>query len=49
VLPTSPPSVEYSLTPLGHSFLSPLSALVRWADDNHADIRAAREDFSNAA
>lgn len=49
VLPTSPPSVEYSLTPLGRSFLGPLSALVRWADDNHTDIRAARESFRNAA
>jgi DNA-binding HxlR family transcriptional regulator len=49
VFPTNPPSVEYSLTPLGRSFLTPLAALVRWADDNHPAIREAREDYARAA
>ena len=49
VFPTNPPSVEYSLTPLGKSFLVPLSALVRWADENHPAIREARQDFARAA
>jgi DNA-binding HxlR family transcriptional regulator len=31
VHPTVPPSVEYSLTPLGTSLLKPLSALADWA------------------
>ena len=42
VFPTTPPSVEYRLTPLGESFLAPLGALVRWAFENQATIRAAR-------
>lgn len=42
VFPTKPPSVEYALTPLGESLLVPLQALVRWADDHHAEILAAR-------
>ncbi|MBP2326120.1 DNA-binding HxlR family transcriptional regulator [Kibdelosporangium banguiense] len=31
VLPTVPPSVEYSLTPLGFSLLEPISGLADWA------------------
>jgi DNA-binding HxlR family transcriptional regulator len=31
VLPTVPPSVEYSLTPLGVRLLEPLSGLADWA------------------
>ncbi|MFF2550261.1 winged helix-turn-helix transcriptional regulator [Nocardia sp. NPDC058058] len=31
VLPTSPPSVEYRLSPRGESLLIPLSALADWA------------------
>src|ERR1700742_118638 len=31
VFPTVPPSVEYSLTGLGRSFLAPLSAVADWA------------------
>lgn len=51
VFPTVPPSVEYALTPLGETLLLPLRALVGWADDRHADIRAARQRFDaeNAA
>jgi DNA-binding HxlR family transcriptional regulator len=42
VFPTNPPSVEYSLTPLGQSLLTPLSALADWAVEHRADIAAAR-------
>ena len=51
VFPTKPPSVEYSLSPLGTSLLEPLAALVAWAERNHADIRVARAryDAENAA
>jgi DNA-binding HxlR family transcriptional regulator len=45
VFPTTPPSVEYRLTPLGKSLLSPLAVLVKWADENHDTIRAARKEF----
>jgi DNA-binding HxlR family transcriptional regulator len=40
---TVPPSVEYDLTPLGRTFLGPLSALADWAALHGPDITAARE------
>lgn len=49
VYPTVPPSVEYNLTPLGHSLLEPLSHLIRWAEDHHAHIRAARGEYESQA
>jgi DNA-binding HxlR family transcriptional regulator len=49
VFPTTPPGVEYSLTPLGRSLLEPLSHLVNWADANHAEIRQARDAFEVSA
>ena len=45
VYPTTPPRVDYSLTPLGRSLLDALRGLVRWADANHAEIRTARQAF----
>lgn len=45
VFPTKPPSVEYSLTPLGESLLIPLWELVSWADANHRKILSARKSF----
>lgn len=45
VFPTKPPSVEYDLTPLGRSFLHPLSALVQWSAQNFDAICAARVEF----
>lgn len=42
VFPTVPPSVEYRLTPLGHSLLQPLSGLADWAVAHRGDIAAAR-------
>ena len=49
VYPTNPPSVEYRLSALGRSVLDPLSALVDWADRNHARIRDARARFDAAS
>ncbi|KWZ29767.1 winged helix-turn-helix transcriptional regulator [Burkholderia anthina] len=37
-----PPRVEYALTDLGRSFLTPMHAMIRWADEHHRAIRAAR-------
>lgn len=37
-----PVRVEYALTDLGRSFMVPLSALIDWADHNHASIVQAR-------
>jgi DNA-binding HxlR family transcriptional regulator len=47
VHPTTPPSVEYALTPLGRSLLEPLSHLHKWAEENHTAIRAARAQFES--
>lgn len=45
VFPTSPPSVEYSLTPLGQSLLDPIAYLVAWAERNHDEINEARARY----
>ena len=49
VFPTKPPSVEYSLSPMGQSLLDPLAMLVGWAERHHPDIRAARARFDDEA
>jgi DNA-binding HxlR family transcriptional regulator len=48
VFPTKPPSVEYSLSPLGRSLLEPMASLVEWADRRYSDIHAARVRFDGA-
>ena len=45
VFPTKPPSVRYSLLPLGRSVLVPLAALVTWAEGSYPLVRAARARF----
>ena len=45
VFPTKPPSVEYSLTPLGRSLIGPFGHLVQWANDNYEVIDEARAEF----
>ncbi|XVQ11875.1 winged helix-turn-helix transcriptional regulator [Spirillospora sp. CA-255316] len=42
VHPTVPPSVEYSLTPLGRTLLEPLSALADWAVHHEPEVTKAR-------
>ncbi|MCW0001964.1 helix-turn-helix transcriptional regulator [Pararhizobium sp. YC-54] len=49
VFPTQPPSVEYSLTPLGQSFLVLVRGLVDWSVEHHQAIRAARVAYDAAA
>ncbi len=46
VFATTPPSVEYRLTRLGEGLTVPLMALTQWAADHHAQIKAARQAFS---
>ncbi|WP_407560416.1 winged helix-turn-helix transcriptional regulator [Streptomyces sp. 184] len=48
VHPTVPPSVEYSLTPLGRSLLHPVSALADWAVQHEAEITRARTHHTPA-
>ena len=45
VYPTTPPSVEYALTPLGVSLQGALSVLAGWSARHHDDIRQARRAF----
>src|ERR1700744_6297817 len=45
VFPTTPPRVDYALTPLGKSLLEPVSALGAWARKNIDRIEAARAEF----
>lgn len=49
VYPTKPPSVEYAISALGLSMLSPIDALVAWADANHAAVNRARQRFDAEA
>lgn len=49
VYPTQPPSVEYSLTDLGRSFLVPLKLFVDWSLQNHDTIRKARAEYDQVA
>lgn len=39
VFPTTPPMVEYRLTPLGESLLVPLNALATWAVAHRHELR----------
>jgi DNA-binding HxlR family transcriptional regulator len=48
VFETKPPSVEYGLTPLGESFLEPLSAMIAWADAVHPHMRVLRAQFDGS-
>ncbi|MFM0656065.1 winged helix-turn-helix transcriptional regulator [Paraburkholderia sediminicola] len=47
VFPTKPPGVEYSLTDLGRSMFKALHVLLRWAEENHAAVTAARQEFDS--
>jgi DNA-binding HxlR family transcriptional regulator len=40
-----PPSVDYALTPLGHSLWSVVKSLGQWANKNHPLIKTARHKF----
>ena len=42
---TTPPQVEYALTPLGRDLLAPVGALADWARRNQARVEAARRRF----
>jgi len=42
---TSPPSVEYALTPLGASLVGPIAALRAWAESNVEQVIAARAAY----
>ena len=43
--PTIPPRVEYELTKLGRSLLTPITGLSDWAGRNRERIQAARDRY----
>lgn len=45
VYPTIPPRVEYELTKLGRSLLTPITGLSDWAGRNRERIQAARDRY----
>jgi DNA-binding HxlR family transcriptional regulator len=45
VFDTRPPSVQYSLTPLGETLLGHIGALAGWAVANETQIKLAQTDF----
>jgi DNA-binding HxlR family transcriptional regulator len=45
VFPTKPPSVEYSLTEMGHQMYDSLQHVLHWAENNHVRVREARARF----
>lgn len=47
VFPTVPPRVDYALTPLGRTLLTPVSALADWAEKHRLDIQQARDRFDS--
>jgi DNA-binding HxlR family transcriptional regulator len=49
VFPTKPPSVEYRLSPLGRSVLSPLNGLIEWAENSFGEIVQARGRFDGVS
>ena len=46
VFPTKPPSVEYTLSPMGRSLLTAMEGLFNWADDNFDHIKQARDAYA---
>src|ERR1700730_9910185 len=45
IFPTSPPQVEYNLTPLGRSMSEPVLAFGEWVGAHLAEFDAARRGF----
>jgi DNA-binding HxlR family transcriptional regulator len=45
VYPTSPQTVEYWLTPLGKSLLTPMSSLLSWANSHFSEVVKARTSY----
>ena len=44
-LATTPPTVEYSLTPLGMTLIEPLASIRDWAEQHIEELQAARDAF----
>ncbi|MFT3775646.1 MAG: helix-turn-helix domain-containing protein [Minicystis sp.] len=49
IFPTVPPRVDYELTPVGHTLVKPLEALLDWSTENRAAMAEARRAYAKAA
>jgi DNA-binding HxlR family transcriptional regulator len=49
VYPVVPPRVEYTLTPLGETFLKPLASLCQWAIEHMPEVQEARQRYRTRA
>ncbi|MBY3047517.1 winged helix-turn-helix transcriptional regulator [Rhizobium leguminosarum] len=47
LFPTIPPRVDYELTAIGRSLVTPVMALVTWADSNRHVIEEARRQYDH--
>jgi DNA-binding HxlR family transcriptional regulator len=45
VFPTIPPRVDYELTPLGRTLLTPILELAAWAESHRFEIQDARQRY----
>jgi DNA-binding HxlR family transcriptional regulator len=43
--PVMPPRVDYALTPLGHTLLDAVGALMAWVDEHLPEVDAARDAY----
>jgi DNA-binding HxlR family transcriptional regulator len=46
ILASVPPRVDYALTPLGHTLVEPLKALLEWSLEHRAEMAAARRAYA---
>ncbi|NVB84566.1 MAG: helix-turn-helix transcriptional regulator [Kofleriaceae bacterium] len=49
VFPEIPPRVDYELTRLGKTLLTPIQGLAEWAEEYRTSIQEAREKFDSSA
>ncbi|MDE3720470.1 helix-turn-helix domain-containing protein [Nocardiopsis sp. N85] len=49
VYPTTPPQVEYALTPLGESLCGLMDSILGWAEEHMEEVEAARERYDERA
>lgn len=48
VTPTTPPRVDYALTPVGRTLAVEVASLIRWAEANRPYVAASRSAFDAA-
>lgn len=49
ITPTVPPSVEYSLSPLGITLIPLMAALRQWAEEHMEEVEQARQVYEEKA